>query len=684
MRSAVLLAAFAVLTANIVAQTAPPQAKTAPAVPVKTTPGFDINALDRSADPCGNFYQFACGKWMASNPIPPDEASWGRFDELLERNREILRGILEQAAVPNLNRDALHQKIGDYYASCMDEPAIEQKGTAPLKPEFDRIAALKAPGELPQELAHLHTLGVNALFSFSSDQDYKDATQEIAEADQGGLGLPDRDYYLKDDAKSKEIRQQYIAHVTNMFKLLGEAPAQAAADAQTVMRIETELAKVSMDRTARRDPSNTYHKMTTAGLQQLAPSFTFATYLRDTATPPVTTVNVVAPDFFKGMNALLASVPLEQWKTYLRWHVLHGQAAMLPRKFVDEDFRFYGKVLTGAKELQPRWKRCVRYTDSDLGEALGQPYVAETFGAEGKQRTLAMVQALEKALGEDIQALPWMTPETKKQALDKLEHIANKIGYPDKWRDYSKLEIVRGDAMGNSLRANAFEFHRQLNKIGRPVDRKEWLMSPPTVNAYYNPQMNDINFPAGILQPPFFSNQMDDAVNFGAIGAVIGHELTHGFDDEGRQFDAFGNLHDWWTPQDAKAFEERTQCLVNEYGGFTAVDDVKLNGKLTLGENTADNGGLRIALMALLDTLGGKTVAPIDGFTPEQRLFLGWGQIWCENRRPEFSRMLATVDPHSPGQYRVNGVVSNMPEFQKAFGCKPQAQMVRQNACRVW
>ncbi len=707
MRSAILLFAFSVFTANcLMAQTAPQQQKTVPppkapqkrapgapppvtpkappAETVKTGPGFDVRVLDRNIDPCTDFYEFACGKWVAANPIPADQASWGRFDELIERNRQILRAILEKGSQPDPKRSAVNQKIGDYYTSCMDEAAIEQKGTAPLKPELDRIAALTNVSEMPEELAHLHSIGVDAVFHFSSDQDFRDATQEIAEADQGGIALPDRDYYLKTDPKSVEIRQQYVAHVQKMFELMGEQVAQAATDAKTIMDIETELAKVSMDRVARREPTNIYHKMSTEQLQGLDPAFTWNRYLVGVQAPPVASLNVAVPDFFKGMNQLLGSVPLEQWKTYLRWQMLHSQAAVLPKAFVDENFNFFGKVLTGAKELQPRWKRCVRYTDGDLGEALGQPYVDETFGVEGKQRMLKMVMALEKALGTDIQNLPWMTAETKKQADVKLQHIANKIGYPDKWRDYTKLEIVRGDAMGNSLRANTFEFRRQLNKIGKPVDRQEWQMSPPTVNAYYNPQMNDINFPAGILQPPFFSTGVDDAVNFGAIGAVIGHELTHGFDDQGRQFDAFGNLRDWWTAVDAREFEKRTQCLVDEYSQFTAVDDVKLNGKLTLGENTADNGGLRIALMALLDTLDGKQAPPVDGFTPEQRLFLGWGQIWCESRRPELERMLATVDEHSSSKYRVNGVVSNMPEFQKAWGCKPAAPMVRQNACRVW
>jgi predicted metalloendopeptidase len=522
------------------------------------------------------------------------------------------------------------------------------------------------------------------VFHFSSDQDFKDATQVIAEADQGGLGLPERDYYFRDDAKSAELRKAYVAHVQKMFELVGEAPAQAASHANTVMQIETALAKASMDVVMRREPANVYHKMSVEDLTKLAPAFAWNRYLKAIDVPPVQSLNVTVPDFFKGMQGLIEAEPLESWKTYLRWHVMHSAAHMLPQSFVDENFAFYGKTLTGAKELRPRWKRCVQYTDGDLGEALGQSYVDLTFGTEGKEGTLKMVQALEIALRQDIEQLPWMTDATKKQALIKLEKIANKIGYPDKWRDYSKLEIVRGDALGNSTRANIFEFNRQLAKIGKPVDRQEWDMTPPTVNAYYNPQLNDINFPAGILQPPFFDKRLDDALNFGGIGAVIGHELTHGFDDQGRQFDPAGNLRDWWTPQDAKSFEQRADCFVKEYDGFTAIDDVHLNGKLTLGENTADNGGVRIALMALENELRGNPAKPMDGFTPAQRLFLGYGQIWCENDTDEIVRLQAQTDPHSISRYRVNGVLTNMPEFQKAFGCKTGQPMVSQNACRVW
>ena len=652
---------------------------------VKQVPSFDAAAMDKSADPCVDFYQFSCGGWMKNNPIPPDQASWGRFNELAERNRAELRGILENAAKAT-NRDANEQKIGDYYASCMDEDAINHKGIAALKPELDRIDAIKDKNELPSLLAELHRQGIDVLFSFGSGADFKNAKQVIAEADQGGLSLPERDYYLRDDQKSVELRKQFVEHVTNMFKLMGDAPEKSAAEAQAVMNIETALAKASMPVTDRRNPEKIYHKISEQQWQALTPSLQWNKYLTGMGAPSFTSLNVVVPDFFKALDEELKTVSLDDLKTYMRWHLVHSQAEFLPTAFVDENFNFFGRTLTGAKQLRPRWKRCVSSVDGDLGEALGKEFVDKYFPPEAKARTLAMVKQVEDALRRDIQGLEWMTETTKKQALIKLDAIQNKIGYPNKWRDYSTLKIVRGDALGNSLRANAFEVHRQLNKIGKPLDKQEWGMTPPTVNAYYNPLQNNINFPAGILQPPFYDFKADDALNFGGIGAVIGHELTHGFDDEGRQFDAQGNLHDWWTPQDGKAFDQRAQCIVDEYNSFVAVDDVHLNGKLTLGENTADNGGLRIALMALLAGMNqdARVPAKLDGYTPEQRLFLGWGQIWCQNQTPQIERLLALTNEHSPGKYRVNGVVGNMPEFEKAWGCKAGQPMVRQNACRVW
>jgi endothelin-converting enzyme/putative endopeptidase len=644
--------------------------------------GFDPKALDLKADPCTDFYQYACGTWLANNPIPADQSTWGRFSELQERNQRILRDILETTSAKT-TRTGVEQKIGDYFATCMDEKGIDAKGTEPLKPYLSEIAAIKDKAGLTDALIKLHAMGVSPMFSVGSTQDMKDATEVTAYVDQGGLGLPERDYYFKEDAKSVELRKQYVAHVQRMFELLGEKPEAAAAKAKTVMAVETALAKGSLDVTSRRDPEKIYHRMPVKQLVEMAPSFAWERYLKAIGAP-VAELNVAVPDFFKALEAQIKTVSVDDWKTYLTWHLVHAAAPVMPTAFVNENFEFYGKALTGAKELRPRWKRCVQYVDADLGEALGQKYVEMTFGQQGKEKMLAMVRALEKALERDIQQLDWMTPATKKRAVEKLHAISNKIGYPEVWRDYSPVEIKKGDAIGNSFRSNTFEFKRQIAKIGKPVDKKEWFMTPPTVNAYYDPQNNNINFPAGILQPPFFDQKIDDAVNFGGIGAVIGHELTHGFDDEGGRFDAKGNLDNWWTEADFKAFEERTKCVQGQYAEYQGTPDLKLNGKLTLGENVADNGGLRIALMALMDTLANRTVQKIDGFTPEQRLFLGWGQVWCTNYTEQSLRLRTQTDPHSPGKWRVNGVVSNMPEFQKAFSCKVGQPMVRENACRVW
>ena len=621
---------------------------------------------------------------MANNPIPPDQSRWDRGNELADRNRNILRNILEKASVNDPKRTPVEQKIGDFYASCMDEQAIEKLGTQPLKPEIDRIDAITSKAGILSSLVRLHLLGVNVMFRFGSSPDLKDSMHMIGDIDQGGLGLPDRDYYLKDDAKSVDLRNQYVAHVQKMLELSGEPAAKAASDAQAVMRFETALAKGSLDRVSRRDPNQVYHKLTAHELSSLNPAIDWPKYFEGVGAPPIKDLNVSVPNFLRTLESAIVQTNLDDIKTYLRWHLLHGEAALLPKAFVDEDFHFYREILTGAKEIQPRWKRCVAAVDSDLGFALGQKYVEETFPPEAKARTLNMVQAIEKALGQDVQTLSWMTPATKKEALVKLNAVANKIGYPDKWRDYSSVRIARGDAIGNDERATEFEVHRDLNKIGKQVDRTEWFMTPPTVNAYYDPTQNNINFLAGILQPPFFDNKMDAAVNHGGIGSVVGHELTHGFDDQGRQFDPQGNLRDWWTPEDAKEFEKRAQCFIDEYSVFEPVDGVHLNGKLTLGENTADNGGVRLSFMALMDALKDKPQPKIDGYTPEQRFFLGWGQVWCQNVRPEMSRMLVQVDPHSPGRERVNGVLQNMPEFRQAFACRVGQPMVREPACRVW
>ncbi len=648
----------------------------------KHEPVLDINSMDRTIDPCVDFFAYSCGGWIKNNPIPPDQSSWDTYSKMEDENRGRLRGILEAASQPDPNRNAVTQKIGDYYASCMDEKAIEAKGAEPLKPTMDRIAAMHSKAQLA-DLAAFMT-GDNVIFRFDSHQDYHDTTQVIANVDQGGLGLPDRDYYTKTDAKSEELRKAYLAHVQKMFELLGDQPETAATEAQTVMRIETALARGSMTRVERRDPKNRDHKMGMTDFEKITSEFQWETYFAKVGTPSLPSLNVASPSFFTAMNDELRQESLADWKTYLRWHLVHANAAHLSSAFLNEDFAFYGKTLRGQQELKPRWKRCTEEIDDNLGEALGQVYVEKYFSPEAKEEAVKMVKEIEAAMGEDLQSLSWMSPATKQQALLKLHSMANKIGYPDKWRDYSKLEIIRGDELGNVERARQFEFNRDLAKIGKPVDRGEWFMTPPTVNAYYDDQMNDINFPAGVLQPPAFDPDSDAAPNYGDTGGTIGHELTHGFDDEGRKFDAHGNLRDWWTPEDAKEFEKRASCISDQYSKYTIIDDIKINGKLTLGEDVADLGGLILAYMAWKADTKGENLQPIDGLTPEQRFFVGYGQSWCGQTRDETKRLRATIDPHSPEKYRTNGVVSNMPEFQEAFHCKSGSPMVNENRCRVW
>ncbi len=675
----VLLLSFAI---SSVAQTSSPSSQ-AP----KPIPSFDVTAMDKTVDPCVNFYQYACGTWMKNNPIPPDKSRWGRFNELAEYNQYVLRDILDQVQAPG-QHTAVQKKVGDYYAACMDEATIEKKGTAPLTPTMNAIAAIKTKPELIQEVGVLQQNGVTALFSFGQMPDMHDSRQTIANLDQGGLTLPDRDYYIKDDPKSVETRQKYLEHVQKMFELAGDKPEVAAAEAKTVLAVETGLAKAYMDRTARRDPKTRDHMMQVTEVETLAPNFDLTEYFADSKAPKFSNLNVGNPDFFKAVNEQLNTVALDDWKTYLRWRALDEYAPTLTKAFVDEDFEFNDAYMSGQKEIEPRWKRCVQSTDQNLGMALGELYVDKTFGPQGKERTLKMVKAIEQAMHQDIGELTWMSDTTKQKAYEKLSTIVNNIGYPDKWRDYSTVIVERDDYAGNVMRASAFEVQRQRNKISKPTDRKDWGMTPPTVNAYYRPNMNDINFPAGILQPPFYSQNMDDAVNYGAIGVVIGHELTHGFDDQGRKFDADGNLKDWWTGDDGKAFEERATCTADEYSSFVSVKDekgeVKLNGRLTLGENTADNGGVKLAYMALTNIIGSTPLKPIDGYTPQQRFFISYGQIWCQNVTDQQARKLAIIDPHSPGRWRVNGVVQNSAAFQEAFGCKAGQPMVSENACRVW
>jgi putative endopeptidase len=526
------------------------------AQPMVSRSGIDLAALDKTADPCSDFYQFTCGAWIKNHPVPPDKPRYGRFDELQDRNNEILKDILENAAKPGAATPEL-KKIGDYYASCMAEPEIEAKGMTPLMPDITRVTAIKDKAEIPAVVGHMHTVGASGFFGFGAAPDFKDATQYMLIFAQGGMGLPDRDYYLKDDPNSVKLREEYEKHVAKMLQLGGDTTARAAAGAKAVMQIETALAKNALDRVSQRNPTNIYHKMSRDEVKNLMPNFNMSAYLERAEAPPGDSANVSEPEFLKAVDQVIAATPLDDLKTYMRWHVIHSNAPMLPKRFDDENFAFYGKTLTGAQEQRPRWKRCVDAADSDVGEALGKVYVERTFGAEGKARTLKMVEAIEASLASDIKEITWMSDETRRAAEVKLRAVANKIGYPDKWRDYSSLRIVRGDAYGNSQRANTFAYRRQMAKIGKPVDKTEWLMTPPTVNAYYNPLENNINFPAGILQRPFFIKEADDAVNLGAAGAVVGHELTHGFDDQGRRFDAQGNLREWWTPADAKAFEER-------------------------------------------------------------------------------------------------------------------------------
>jgi putative endopeptidase len=657
---------------------------------------IDIGAIDTSVSPCENFYRFACGTWIARNPVPPDRARWSRFDSLSDRNQEKLRGILEAAAEHPVGD---RRKIGDFYASCMDGAGIEAKGIEPLRPELDRIAALDDKAGLPALLAHHHDIGVASFFTFGSSQDYHDATSVIARTDQGGIALGDRDYYLRDDARSAGLRDNYRRHLAAIFRLIGDDEAAAEKNAGDVLAIETALAKVSLDRVRRREPKNLDHPFGRAQLAALTTHFGWDRFLTGVGTPGVERINVGWPDFFAGFDEVVAAQELPALKNYLRFHLVNRIAAVLPKAFVEQNFSFFGRVLAGTRELRPRWRRCSDYTGIALGEDLGRAYVEENFPPATKAQTVAMIGEIEAAFEENLKTLDWMSEETRKKALTKLDGMVNKVGYPDQWRDYSALQVVRGDLLGNTLRASTFEFRRRLAKIGKPVERGEWGMTPPTVNAYYSSRVNDINFPAGILQPPFYDADGDIAANYGGIGAVMGHEMTHGFDDAGRHFDQDGNLKDWWTAEDAAAFEGRAACLANEYSGFTAVDDVKVNGRLTLGENIADNGGLRLAFAAFRRALtraggtagaGGRSAGPAapdrDGYTPEQRFFIGYAQTWCGNATEADERRRALTDPHSPGEFRVNGVIVNQPEFATAFSCPAGAPMAPppEKVCRVW
>lgn len=648
------------------------------------TPSLEPAFLDRTADPCVNFYQFACGNWNRLNPIPATEARWNVYAKLTDENFRYLWGVLETAAKPSADRTPVEREIGDYFAACMDAAGVEKAGAAPLGPMLESIAKLSRISDLPPLIARLHLEGSRALFGFSSSQDFADSNSEIAFAFSGGLGLPDRDYYTKTDAKSQEIRTRYLDHVAAMMQLLGDSAATARSEAQTVMAIETALAKATLTRVEMRDPYKLFHKMSYADMRALTPSFGWPAYLRAIGLAAPAQINVTEPAFYREIETQLNAHSIADWRTYLRWHLAHSAAPYLSSAFVNANFDFYSKYLHGVKALQPRWKRCVRWVDRDLGEALGQVFADRTFTPATKASADKMTREIEAAMRDDLDHLPWMGDATRQQALLKLSRVVNKIGYPAHPRDYSSIRIDRADFLGDVERSVEFENKRELAKIGRPVDHTEWQMTAPTVNAYYDPQMNDINFPAGVLQPPLFDPKMDDAPNYGNTGATIGHELTHGFDDEGRQFDAGGNLKDWWTAQDAAEFVKRAACVSDQYSQYTVIDDIKLNGKLTMGEDVADLGGTMLAYTAWKNATKGQELKPIGGFTPDQRFFIGMAQWACGFDRPENLRANAITDPHSPDIDRINGVVSNLPEFAKAFSCKAGQAMVRANACKVW
>lgn len=663
-----------------------------PPVPAKAQtpvmpPGLDETVMDTGADPCDDFYRFACGGWLDRTEIPSDRSAWSRgFATVAERNEKILRGILEEAEKGRLPANTAYaDKLGDFWVTCIDEAKLESAGPE-MQKELNQINSIQDRKMLADAVAHLHLEGISPVFHYGSAQDLKDATQVIADVDQGGLGMPDRDYYLKDDDKTKGIRNEYIQHIVNVFELLGDKPNTAKSKSAAIMKIETDLARASLSRVDRRDPHKLYHRLERKGLKAKAPSFAWDAFFNQVGPKDVEAVNVGHPPFFEAMNKLIKTAPISDWKTYLTWHFVAAATPGLPKKVQDENFRFQSKTFSGAKEDRPRWKKCVEYTDGALGEALGRIFVARAFGADSKVITNQMVSEIEKSFERDLESIQWMDSTTKRRALEKLQKITNKIGFPDRWRNYDGLKTDRVSFLGNLLRARMFEEARDISKIGKPVDKMEWLITPPTVNAYYFPPLNEIVFPAGILQPPYYNIEATSAVNFGAMGMVVGHETTHGFDDEGRKFDPEGNLRDWWTEASAKAFEERVACTKNEFDNEVAIDDVKVNGALTLGENVADLGGVKLALMSLNEwqRKNPSNSDPTYRYNPAQQFFLGFGQSWCSKFREENARLRAAIDPHAPPFLRVNAPLRNLPSFAEAFQCKEGSRMTKPKRCEVW
>jgi putative endopeptidase len=648
------------------------------------SPSLDVTSMDKTIDPCVNFYQYSCGGWQKNNPIPADQAAWDVYAKLANDNQQFLWGILVDDAKAK-DRTPIQQKVGDYFEACMNTAAIDAAGEKPIQPALARIDALTDRAAFLAALASVdHDNQGNFFFRAGTGQDAIDSSTVIVELGAGGIGLPDREYYLKTDPKSVKLREQYVAYVAQLLALSGEPADKASADAASILRIETALAKESLGRVQLRDPHNTYHMMPIADLEKLAPSINWPAFFTTAGAPGVTKLNVSQPEFIMAVEVELSTEDLVALRAYLRYHLIAGAAPYLSHPFAQTFFDFNSTTLRGVPAMPPRWKTCTRAVDRNLGEALGQEFVRRTFSADMKARTQLMTEQIETAMQQEIEGLDWMSPATKQEALRKLHTIRNKIGYPEHWRDYSTLEVKPDDYAGNTLRAFHFNQGRQWNKLGKPVDLNEWGMTPPTVNAYFNPQMNDINFPAGVLQPPLYDPKLDDAPNYGNTGATIGHELTHAFDDEGRQFDAHGNLRDWWTPEDAKGFEDRINCQRDQYAQYIIVDDIHINSKLTSGEDVADLGGTLLAYIAWKKQTAGAHLGMVEGFTPDQRFFVGMAQWACANERPENERVQAATDPHSPPFARTNGIVSNMPQFQRAFGCKAGQPMVHTPTCKIW